>query len=108
MFGSSGDLFPMMSVITLVFIGFFVVIVAIIVVVIVFAVVRNNKQKQDMSQAQNELAQLEGRRLAGQQLSEQEAIRLVQLQNQVQDIRDERRNSAITLSGGMGWHDGHF
>jgi len=82
--------------VTILIFGLFIVLV---IVVIVVAVIVNSTQTQKLRQAQAELAVLEGKRLSGQPLNEYEAIRLVTLQQTVQEIRDQRYQSAIANSG---------
>ena len=66
---------------------------------IISLVQQQREQQQILVEAQAEIARLEGRRLSGQTLSEDEATRLVTLQQTVQGIRDSRLITAISLAG---------
>jgi len=75
--------------------------VALIVVVMVIAIVVSRGQRKKLLALQDELAQLQGRLISGGKLSEAEGIRLVQLQQQVDNMRDAQRNAAIQSSAAM-------
>jgi len=65
------------------------------VIMIPIAIKRQKEMTEKMTGMQDEIAQLEGKQLSGQILTEQEGVRLAQLKNEVQNMKDAQRNAAI-------------
>lgn len=89
--------FVNMHTMILIAVGFIALVVIVMVVLIVFSA----GQRKKLQEAQDELARLEGRLVSGGKLTEAEGVRLVQLQQQVQNIRDRQRNAAIQSAGAV-------
>ena len=73
--------------------------IAFIVIVTIISIALSTARRKKIQVAQDELARLEGRLVSGGKLSEAEGIRMVQLQQQVQNFRDRQRNAAVRSAG---------